>query len=375
MTNGTWTRCAPLDGSPAADAGTVERWTYEAEGGPRHFPVEVRVGKELDVVALKGFGTDDVLSYASHLEGVANELYRDPAALHRVERCPACDNTDVHPPTVLTVFDVPYVACSRCGHGYVGRQPTTEALRARFADSTELSAVYVDPTALDVRMRQVVAPKADWVLDVFQRRFGRPPRTAVDVGAGGGHFVAEMQRRGVETLGFEASRSSRAFAEEAFGITLRRDDVLAADLRDVELVTFWGMLEYAQEPATFVSTARSMLPDDVGMVVAEVPRLRCVGTAVQGVEGAVVARHMDPTSHVNGFTDSSLATMFVRAGLAPAAAWYFGMDAFEFVTQSALRSPDAAATFQALVPLIEALQAVCDAGRVDDDLVMAAVVA
>lgn len=372
MTAGTWTRRTPLNPAGAPDVSEV--WEYDSGGVTLRFDMDIRVGKPLDVVGLKGIDFGELRTYASYLAEAARRLYSEPSALSEIARCPACGNEEQGPSVALEVFDVAYVSCSACAHGYVRRQPRQEALHELFTESAEHSAVYVDPEALEIRMREVVAPKVDWVLDVFSARTGGRPSLVVDVGAGGGHFVAAVQARGIDAIGFEPSRASRAFADEAFGLALRTDDFREADLSDVDVVTFWGMLEYAPEPKPFLDAARRLMRDDSGLVVAEVPRLHSLGTAVQAVEDAVVARHMDPTSHVNCFSDASIATLLFDAGFAPTAAWYFGMDAYETVIQAALRSADPDATFASLVALIQPLQRVCDAGRVADDLVLAATV-
>ena len=67
-------------------------------------------------------------------------------------------------------------------------------------------------------MTQIIAPKLDWCLEHFQRRTGKSPRTVLDVGAGGGHFLAGAQRRGMAVEGFEKSRASRVFAQDALSL-------------------------------------------------------------------------------------------------------------------------------------------------------------
>ena len=51
--------------------------------------------------------------------------------------------------------------------------------------------------------------------------------SALDVGAGGGHFVAGLRDAGIAADGIEISVASRQFASEAFGITLSERDFLA----------------------------------------------------------------------------------------------------------------------------------------------------
>ena len=136
-------------------------------------------------------------------------------------------------------------------------------------------------------------------------------------------------------------------------------------------MTFWGLLEYVPEPRCFLDRARCCLTPENGLLIVEIPRLDCFGTAVQRERPDTVARHMDPTSHMNAFTDASLATVLVETGFRPVAAWYFGMDLYEFLVQAALRL-DEPRVFAELADLIAPLQASLDHGRQCDDLVIAA---
>lgn len=364
-----WFRTLPF----AADHSDrrVERWEYrKAREDVRTFDVEVRIGKPLDVVALKGAGLDEVRDYAAFLADTAQRLYGAGAALERNAACPICGSPLDGARVELRVFGVPYVRCPGCAHVLVERQPTAGALAQVFADSDEHAAVYVDRAALDVRMEQIIAPKLDWCLGVYAQGGRGTPARVVDVGAGGGHFLAGASRRGLAVEGFEKSRASRAFANEAFGLELRTDDFVTAPIDPVDLVTFWGLLEYVQRPREFLAAARRALAPG-GLLVVEVPRVDALGTIVQGEHGAVVARHMDPTSHVNAFSDESLCTALVEEGFAPVAAWYFGMDAWEFVVQSALRAGDDTLVAR-LAEGIPVLQRAVDRGRQCDDIVVAA---
>ena len=108
------------------------------------------------------------------------------------------------------------------------------------------------------------------------------------------------------------------------------------------------------------------------MIVVEVPRFDCVGTSIQRQYPDTVARHLDPTSHVNCFTDASLMTALLACGYKPVAAWYFGMDAYEFLVQLALHA-DACPVMEQFSSLIAPLQNCLDAGLLCDDIIVAAV--
>lgn len=363
-----WTRTAELGGVPRAHS--TERWDYRAGTTSLACEVEVTIGKAFDVVGLKGTSLTDVSDYAEFLRATASRLYAGDAPRRTLTFCPAC-GADAPAPDVITVFGQGYARCGACGHGFVRHQPNAATLDDVFSGSDEHSSVYVDRAGLEIRLAQIIAPKADWVLANYRRLYGGAPRSALDVGAGGGHFVEGMRRRGITAEGYERSRASRRFAAEAFGVTLRDDDFLAATPEPRDLVTFWGLLEYVPEPRRFLDQARRCLGPEDGLLIVEIPRLDCFGTAVQRELPENIARHMDPTSHMNAFTDASLATALVETGFRPVAAWYFGMDMYEFLVQAALCLGEDR-IFVELADLIAPLQASLDQGRQCDDLVIAA---
>jgi SAM-dependent methyltransferase len=335
--------------------------------GDRSFELKATTGKPLDVLELKGTSLDDVRAYALRLAGRAKRLYSGP--VRRLERCPCCRAGADEALPALEVYGVAYVCCLRCGHAFVREQPAIDVLEKLFAEDEELSATYTDREAVEVRLAQIVRPKLDWTLAAYRRqRGGRAPATGLDVGAGGGHFVAAAREAGVAADGFELSQSSREFAADFFGIELRAVDFLTAGAH-ADLITFWGLLEYVPEPRRFLEAARAALPAD-GMLIVEVPRFDCLGTAVQAQFPDTVARHLDPTSHVNCFSDVSLAVALAETGFRPVEAWYFGMDAYELAVQLALHLGDELlpALAGALLPLQEGL----DAARYCDDIVVAA---
>ncbi|MFV1852252.1 MAG: class I SAM-dependent methyltransferase [Thalassospira sp.] len=262
--------------------------------------------------------------------------------------------------------------CDVCRHGFFAHQPTEEVLREVFAESEAHSSTYVDIEQVEARLSGIIAPKVQWLLDLYASRYQSVPRCAVDVGAGGGHFVEGMRRLGVHTDGYEISRKSRAFAREAFGLNLISDDFLAANREAVDVVTFWGLLEYTPQPKAFLEAARRQMSPENGLLVVEVPRVDCFGTAVQSENSRSIARHLDPTSHVNTFSDAAIATVLVESGFQPIAAWYFGMDVYEFIIQAALRLEDEA-VIDKLSGMLPKLQQSLDLGRQSDDLVVAAI--
>ena len=358
-----WVRHAEL--GPARDG--VETWSVDGE----ELSIELRVGKPLDVVALKGESLEESREYERGLRDAAASLY---AQTDPVERCPCCQGSSFEPAPGLTVFGVDYARCADCRHLFVAARPSRETIEERLADDSQISATYVDPEVIEVRMREVVQPKLDWMTDLFERTAARAPSSLLDVGAGGGHIVAGARRAGLTAEGVEISGPSRAFAKEAFGVELHDSDFLASPTAHgrFDVVTFFGLLEYVPEPRAFIAGAREAVEPEGGMVIVEVPRADSLSTTVQGPDGALVARHADPTTHVNLFSDAGLMTALWDEGLRPVAAWYFGMDAFELLVQAAHALDDEAVVSGAAATIL-ALQADLDGAWLCDDIIVAAV--
>ena len=363
-----WAKRTTLDG-PHQDQMT-EVWEYR---GATHL-VDVTVGKRLDVLSLKGTSLREIREYAAFLEMSAARLYARDAPRNALTNCPCCGHATGGASVAMRVFEVPYVRCHGCGHVYVSEQPSQSVLDALFTESALHSSEYtdIDPVAQDFRIRQIAEPKLDWARRQYERVFNRAPTSLVDVGAGGGHFVTAAARAGMDAVGYERSASSRRFAKSAFGVDLRSEDFLVDDAPAADLFTFLGLLEYVPQPRKLLAAARRRLATRGGMLIVEVPRFNCVGSAAQHAEGAVVARHMDPTTHVNCFTDASLCTALVAEGFRPVAAWYFGMDVYELFVQIALKLDDEA-VLEKIASMLNESQAALDRGRQCDDLIVAAV--
>ena len=125
------------------------------------------------------------------------------------------------------------------------------------------------------------------------------------------------------------------------------------------------------EPQSLLKAARKRLAASSGLLIVEVPRFDALGTVVQACNPSSVARHMDPTSHINCFSDASLMTALAQSGFEPVAAWYFGMDAYEMLVQIALRSGHDD-VLNKCADMIPAMQAALDFGLQCDDIIVAA---
>jgi len=370
-----WTRTAPMVDSYAGLGISQEQWSYIPDNGSAYsFDIRVKTGKPFDVVKLKESSLEEVVEYSNRLNAIASQIYTDTATLNRLKSCPCCFTEVAEVGSYMQVFGVNYTRCRNCGHVFVAEQPDSAILESIFRNSETHSSTYVDKDAIEVRISEIIQPKLSWVLGEYEATYSRSPRSILDVGAGGGHFVEGARRRGISAEGIELSLESRNFAKEAFQINLWDQDFLDLALENElpDVITFWGLLEYIPNPISFLKAAHDQLSNQTGMLIVEVPRADAFGTASQQISKSCVSRHMDPTSHVNAFSDASLATVLVESGFRPVAAWYFGMDAYEALIQLGIRL-GIENILDKTADIIPVWQKSLDFGRQCDDVVIAAI--
>ena len=330
-------------------------------------------GKPLDVLGFKGARIEETREFANLLQSISDTLYAPDRT--RIERtnCPCCGAETSRAPEAFRVYGVTYLCCWQCGHGFIRSQPLPEDIARVWMETGEYSEPYTDQESLELRLAQVVKSKLDWVMQTYRKQYGRELASALDVGAGDGHFVEVCAGEGLKADGYEISPASRRFSKTAFDIDLRSDDFLSRDgeHEEFDVITFWGLLEYAPEPGLFLEAARRRLGSHQGMLVLEVPRFDCLGAAIQIEFPETVVRYAGPTM-VNMFTDASLAATLYVSGFKPVAAWYFGLDVYELLTQMALKTGQEEMVDR-LAYLIPGLQAALDSARLGDDIVVAAV--
>lgn len=366
-----WRRVMDMVQAAVADE-VSETWAlYEDGRQVVAHELGVRRHKPIAMHKVKRESLDELHQYAAHLKVAAGRMYGQHGT-RQIAACPCCAASLSGLSACLHVLGVPYVRCIQCGHVCVQLQPDKSVFEAECRDSDELAATYVDHASCQERIRQVVMPKLDWVRQVYARCYDTPLRSVVDVGAGGGHFVATAKREGMIASGYELSRASRAFARAAFDLELVDDDFLQVPppQQPMDCVTFWGVLEYVPEPCTLLQAARRWLSPQ-GLVVLELPRYDCLGTAVLEAFPDTVYRHLEPTSHIHCFSDAAIASMLHASGYEPVAAWYFGMDVHELFMQMAMAMRDASVA-EMFAGKISGMQKMLDYSHCCDDVIVAA---
>jgi SAM-dependent methyltransferase len=193
--------------------------------------------------------------------------------------------------------------CGVCGHGQLHPMPDPATLAALYADAA------ADEYEAEEAGQRATARRA---LDMVGRH-ARTPGALLDVGCWLGFLLDEARSRGWDTVGLEPSAFAAARAHERFGLDVRRQDLLSADLPagGFAAVAMGDVLEHLPDPVGALARVRDLLAPG-GVLWLAVPNA-----------GSAAARALGPRwwsvipTHVHYFTPASLFVALARAGLAP----------------------------------------------------------
>jgi 2-polyprenyl-3-methyl-5-hydroxy-6-metoxy-1,4-benzoquinol methylase len=328
-----WTKNTPLVQQGKENN---EVWVRTENSSATEFPVALYLGKKMDMTTLKKGIIDTIHQQNTFYKKSRTELYAGKD-MEEVTHCmiTGISATDCQP--VANIYGAEFIQSPDTGHVFVKRRPTENAIHDFYTRNSSYASTYTDKASSEVRLQSIGVPWCDWMVRVYERQYGRKPRKVLDVGAGGGHFVEACRRVGIQAEGVELSDDSRAFSKQTWGIELDGRDFtdVYKEYSGFDVVTFWGLLEHTPNPIDIATCARKVVEssDSGGMVLSKLPRWNSLSAAAQRLNTDTIIRHIDPAGHIMLFSDASAAELYVRSGIKPTAAWYFGMDAYETFMQ------------------------------------------
>jgi 2-polyprenyl-3-methyl-5-hydroxy-6-metoxy-1,4-benzoquinol methylase len=199
-------------------------------------------------------------------------------------------------------------SCPRCGLTFgVARDAATvhDLYRGtEYLDAYEGGAVGSEPEPLREQEARVR-------VDILQRAV--PAGKVLEIGAAGGHFLAEARTRGYEVVGIEPTDNGVESARRRFGIELLQGFVEEFDLdaQSLDAVAGFHVLEHIPEPLSTLDRLHSWLRPG-GAVFFEVPNAVSRQAKRKGADWGP----LDLQHHVSQFTPAALGALLERAGFA-----------------------------------------------------------
>ncbi|MXO75503.1 methyltransferase domain-containing protein [Altererythrobacter aerius] len=213
--------------------------------------------------------------------------------------CPACGAAAQFP------GDHRIAHCKGCSHRWM---PMTQAeqTRAELAIYTREYAGYRQDGALDANFDRLISEAL-----VPQMV---PGSVILDVGCGGGAFLAAAQRAGLSASGLDISEEAAQLVRDR-GYAASAGDFTQTDGQPaVGVITMWDVLEHLRTPHDFLDAAvRRLTPN--GIFVAKVPTYGALSVVLSDRIARLRRVLLGAPDHVQYYTRDSLRALFDRSGL------------------------------------------------------------
>ncbi|MGH8545504.1 MAG: class I SAM-dependent methyltransferase [Gammaproteobacteria bacterium] len=210
--------------------------------------------------------------------------------------CPVC-STEADTVSNVSLFSAH--RCGFCQHRFI--RPVRQAVYGSGYDG--------------YRDDPVVRASVGNLFDQHIMRLSDPPGEVLDVGCGNGVFLEVARDRGYRVRGVDISESAtRLCADKGISaLTGEFIELPPATLGTPDVITFWDVVEHLPSPIEYLQRAAAILAVD-GLLLVKVPRTGefsfRIGGAVPRLSGAVL--HVP--SHVQFFTENSMAMALARGG-------------------------------------------------------------
>lgn len=203
--------------------------------------------------------------------------------------------------------------------------------RDPFPTAEEIEAMYEDPRYLESGYfaRDEDAPTRPEVpiyeqgLDWLEARLGDISRKLLDVGCGGGGFLALAQRRGWDVAGVEISQEHAACVQRELRIPVECSDFLDASPHGgpFDVIALWDVLEHVTDPDATLLRARDLLSPGGYVLVFTINSASLFNRLGALAYQATLGRLSRPIEllydqrHCYYFTEHTLDVALMRAGL------------------------------------------------------------
>lgn len=162
--------------------------------------------------------------------------------------------------------------CTGCRHVQLLPRPTVEEDKAFYDTNSQDRAIRL---RIDVGWERRTFEMDTRRRADFVQSLARPASTILDVGAGYGFFLAEMDRRGFKVEGIEVSEERRKLANKVTTASLYPINLAAEkgdEVQPSDTVTLFHVLEHVDDPIEFAAKLRDLVKPG-GCLVCEVPNV------------------------------------------------------------------------------------------------------
>ena len=188
--------------------------------------------------------------------------------------CPVCNSRDINPLLTAkdhTVSQSDFVIwqCSACSLRFTQDVPDEYTIGAYYQSADYISHSdtnkgLVNKMYMFVRKRTLRSKAA-----LIESHSAKNRGVLLDMGAGTGAFLNEMQQRGWEVTGMEPDESARKKARELYGLELRSAaEFQASQSNHFDVITLWHVLEHVHALHEYMDNLKEWLKRDGKLFIA-----------------------------------------------------------------------------------------------------------
>ncbi|MFH1318831.1 MAG: class I SAM-dependent methyltransferase, partial [Candidatus Omnitrophota bacterium] len=223
--------------------------------------------------------------------------------------CPACESKDNHFKFLKHNFN--YVECAKCSTVFINPRPTQKMLAEYYVTSKGIKH-YNDkifPTTENARREQIFTPRAKKVIELC-KKFDVTTKVIMDIGAGFGTFVEEVQKLNVfkRTIAIEPSPDLAATCRKK-GIEVIENAVEEVKLNGADVITSFELIEHLYWPKDFLLASRKILSKG-GIFIITTPNIKGFDLITLGESSDSIAG----PNHLNHFHPDSLIYLLECCG-------------------------------------------------------------
>lgn len=239
-------------------------------------------------------------------------LFSDKTQFITVD-CPACGCNRQGPG--LEKYGFVYVTCIECGSLYLSPRPTADVLDSyyREAESVRFWSTHFYKETVEARREKIFRPRAQLVKELLARGASREAATFVDIGAGYGIFLEEIQRLGAfqTVMGIEPNpEMAKICRQHGFPIIQKTVEAVPVGEVQADFATAFEVLEHVFDPLYFLKVTQRLLKSG-GMLLFTT-------LTVSGFDIQVLWEHSKsvyPPHHINLISVEGMQRLVERAGM------------------------------------------------------------
>ncbi|MEO7211103.1 MAG: class I SAM-dependent methyltransferase [Chitinophagaceae bacterium] len=188
--------------------------------------------------------------------------------------CPVCNSASITHITTVKDYNVSgeefeIFECKMCTLRFTQGAPAAEAMAPYYKSDDYISHTDSKKGFINRAYHWVRGHTIKSKRKLIEKLTRKSSGTLLDIGAGTGTFVSEMQTAGWQVLGMEPDDTARANALEKYAIILQHPTFLfELENKRFDVITLWHVLEHIHRLQDYIQVFHRTLKDDGYLIIA-----------------------------------------------------------------------------------------------------------